>query len=121
MYLHWEKILGIKGFFNIAATRIIPKDNTSGWKLKSPGFKLEIRDTFLIARVISHWIKLPREMEDSPSFDVLKSKPFCRVCFSQTHYWTQNWGNGEMYRPATYRKSDDNLMVRLGLKLHESC
>ncbi|KFQ69708.1 hypothetical protein N335_13797, partial [Phaethon lepturus] len=37
------------------------------FKLKEGRFKLAIRKTFFMMRVVNHWHRLPREVVDAPS------------------------------------------------------
>lgn len=44
---------------------------TFGFKLKEGGFRMDIRDKFFTVRVVRHWSRLPREMDD-PSLKTLR-------------------------------------------------
>ncbi|KFQ76243.1 hypothetical protein N337_10077, partial [Phoenicopterus ruber ruber] len=44
------------------------------FKLKEDRFRLDTRKKFLTLRVVRHWNRLPKEVLDAPSLEVLEAR-----------------------------------------------
>jgi len=55
---------------------VVPSDRTrgNGHKLKHRKFQLNMRKNYFALRVIEHWNRLPREVVDSPSLEISKTR-----------------------------------------------
>jgi len=55
---------------------VVPSNRTRrrGHKLKHKKFQLNMRKNFFPLRVMEHWNRLPREVVDSPSLEIFKTR-----------------------------------------------
>jgi len=61
-----------KGGENLFSRACCDRTRSNGFKLREGGFRLDIRQKFFTMRVVKQWNRLPREVVQAPSLEILK-------------------------------------------------
>jgi len=59
---------------NIFGRACCNRTRSNGFKIREGRFRLAIRKTYFMIRVVEHWNRLPREVVKAPSLETFKAK-----------------------------------------------